>query len=95
MESEKRNRANRLNALKSTGPKSAKGIALSSRNSLKHGLLSRSIILPDENLKDLELLRGGLESHFQPKGELEYELLNRIVFNFWRLRRLGELRQAF
>ncbi len=91
MESEKRNRANRLNALKSTGPKSAKGIALSSRNSLKHGLLSRSIILPDENLKDLELLRGGLESYFQPKGELEYELLDRIVFIFWRLRRLGRI----
>ena len=47
--SEKRLQANRANARRSTGPKTAAGKAAVRRNALKHGLLSRTVsLLPDE-----------------------------------------------
>jgi hypothetical protein len=36
--------ANRLNALKATGPKTARGKSYSRRNATKHGLLAREIV---------------------------------------------------
>ena len=38
--SERKCEANRLNALKSTGPKTAEGKARASQNAVKHGLVS-------------------------------------------------------
>jgi hypothetical protein len=91
MTSEKQARANRRNALKSTGPKTPEGKAAIRYNATKHGLLSREVLLPgeDENaLRELgELLRGEL----QPVGELENLLVDRIVAAHWRLRRLGRV----
>jgi len=43
MSSQRRRNANRLNALKSTGPKTALGKRASSLNAQKHGLLSSSL----------------------------------------------------
>jgi hypothetical protein len=37
--------ANRLNALKSTGPQSAEGRAKSKMNALKHGLRSDAVVI--------------------------------------------------
>jgi hypothetical protein len=44
--SERKLRANRANAKRSTGPKTEAGKATSRRNALKHGILSRSVDLP-------------------------------------------------
>ena len=41
--------ANQLNCLRSTGPRTATGKAMARANSLKHGLLSRNLIIPGEN----------------------------------------------
>ena len=46
MTSEKQAKANRRNALKSTGPKTPNGKAAIRYNATKHGLLSREILLP-------------------------------------------------
>ena len=48
--------ANQLNSLKSTGPRTATGKAKASGNSLKHGLLSRNLIIPGENAADFAAL---------------------------------------
>ena len=37
--------ANRLNAAKSTGPRTKSGKALSSRNALKHGLSAEQVVM--------------------------------------------------
>jgi len=43
--------AKRKNSLKSTGPKTPEGRATSSKNALRHGLLSREVALPGEDEK--------------------------------------------
>ncbi|MEI6704879.1 MAG: hypothetical protein WCL71_15305 [Deltaproteobacteria bacterium] len=49
MTSKKQITANRKNSAKSTGPKSAEGKAISSSNATRHGILSSSLFLPDED----------------------------------------------
>ena len=41
--------SNRQNALRSTGPRTSEGKAASSKNALRHGLLSKQVTLPDED----------------------------------------------
>ena len=48
--------ANRRNAQKSTGPTSVTGKAASSMNALKTGIHAKSLVLPTENLSELEEL---------------------------------------
>ncbi|MBM4031949.1 MAG: hypothetical protein FJ291_09205 [Planctomycetes bacterium] len=91
MASEKQIQANRQNALKSTGPKSAEGKARSARNSLKHGLLSREVLLPGEKAKELAAFREGILAQLAPEGELEELLADRVVESAWRLRRAVRL----
>jgi len=49
--------ANRLNAQKSTGPRSAEGKAAVRFNALKYGVDAESLILPGEDQAQLEELR--------------------------------------
>jgi cytosine/adenosine deaminase-related metal-dependent hydrolase len=52
--SEKKLLANKMNAKKSTGPKTANGKNRASMNSLKHGLNARKFMLKDENIEEFE-----------------------------------------
>lgn len=79
--------ANQLNSLKSTGPRTATGKAKASGNSLKHGLLSRNLIIPGEDLADFEALLAQLMAEEQPVGTLEAALVERLAVCLWRLRR--------
>src|SRR5439155_24271679 len=49
--------ANRQNAILSTGPRSPEGKAIAGQNARTHGLLSRQVLLPDENKARLLALR--------------------------------------
>lgn len=60
--------ANQLNCLRSTGPRTATGKAMARANSLKHGLLSRNLIIPGENAADYEALLAPLLAEEQPVG---------------------------
>jgi hypothetical protein len=91
MTSDRKTEANRQNALKSTGPKTPEGKAAVRLNALKHGLLSREILLPGENEVALRELGEHLKAELQPVGELENLLVDRIVASIWRLRRLGRV----
>jgi hypothetical protein len=79
--------ANRGNALRSTGPRTPKGKSASALNSTKHGILSERVLLPDEDHLEFERLLGELRTRLNPEGPLESALVERIGFNFWRLRR--------
>lgn len=79
--------ANRRNAAKSTGPKTKEGIAKACMNALRHGLLSESVLLPEEDEDRLERLREGLLAVLRPEGELEEVLAEQVIAAAWRLRR--------
>ena len=88
MTSDKKAQANRRNARKSTGPKTPEGKNASRLNALRHGLLSKDILLPGEDGEALRELAEGLRAEVQPVGELESILVDRITSLLWRLRRL-------
>ena len=88
MTSEKQIRANRRNALKSTGPKTPEGKAIVRLNARTHGLRSQEILFPGEDEDALKGLNENLRAELQPVGELENLLVDGIVAAHWRLRRL-------
>jgi hypothetical protein len=80
--------ANRQNALKSTGPRIAEGKALVALNSIKHGLLSKEVLLANEDEAALVELGKRLRHQLAPVGELEILLVDRITAAAWRLMRI-------
>ena len=94
MISEKQIAANRQNAFLSTGPKTAEGKARSSKNALKHGIMSQEVLLPWESEKDLEAFGKRLRADLAPVGELEFLLADRIISTAWRLRRCLKVESA-
>jgi len=95
--------ANRQNARQSTGPKSRDGMARSSRNALKHGLLARDVVIggPDlsETQADFDSLLADPMSELKPRTLIEETLVERIATGYWRLRRaqrfeVGAIRDA-
>jgi hypothetical protein len=85
--SEARLAANRLNALKSTGPRSEEGKAQSRQNALKHGLTAKQLVLPTEDAAAFEDRRQEWLEAYQPEGPAQRLLLDRAVQASWRLDR--------
>ena len=88
MTSSKKTDANRRNALKSTGPKTSEGKDAVRLNAVKHGFLSREVLLPGEDETALKELSERLQDELQPVGEVESLLMEQISTAVWRLRRL-------
>jgi hypothetical protein len=74
---------------RATGPRTAEGKARSSRNAVRHGLLSASkALLPDEDPEDwADFLQDGLRL-LAPVGRLEIAVAERIAHLHWRLARV-------
>jgi len=81
--------ANRRNALRSTGPRTPEGRAASSRNALRHGVLSNHFIAGHENRELFERLLEELVAEFEPETAMEALLVERLAMLFWRERRLA------
>jgi hypothetical protein len=80
-------RANRLNAKKSTGPKTTEGKKVSSQNAIRHGLTSRQVVLSLENRVEYDQLLEDLTQNYKP-GNLQEELqVTKIAESWWRYRR--------
>jgi hypothetical protein len=91
MATRKQTAANRRNAKKSTGPKTPEGKARSARNAVKHGLLSRRPVLPEEDGEQFEELRTNLFAELWPETALEKLLVHRLAGVQWRLARIPTL----
>jgi hypothetical protein len=91
---EQQKEANRRNGGLSNGPKTEEGKAVSSKNSLRHGLLSSDVVLPDEDAEAFAQTSERLRENLNPLGELESLLADRIIRLDWRLRRLGKIEAA-
>jgi len=88
--------ANRRNAEKSTGPRTAEGKAAVSQNAVKHGLLAQADVIRGEDREEFELYREELFWELNPVGTMESRLAERIVSLAWRLRRAERIQnEAF
>jgi hypothetical protein len=89
MSSKRKIEANRRNARRSTGPKTAEGKSASSRNALRHGLSSeRLAVLPGESQDDLDALIEAIHDELQPKTDTERHFVDRMIAARWKLARL-------
>ena len=88
MASERQIQANKLNAQRSTGPRTLQGKARVASNALKHGLNGKRIVLPNEDPEEFDDLRNALREELAPQGALEEMLVDEIVADAWRLRRI-------
>ncbi len=88
MASEKQIAANRANALKSTGPRTADGKAISRRNALTHGLRAEQLMLASEDPALFERLREALFDQFAPETVYEEQLADQLAGLIWRLKRV-------
>lgn len=79
--------ANRLNALKGTGPRTAFGKRRSRQNALRHGLTAESVISALEHAADYRALQASIIADYQPQSATERELVLRLASVLWRLRR--------
>ena len=87
MATEAQIQANRLNAQKSTGPRTPEGKAVAAQNAVKHGLLARTAVLHGEDWEEYTCFSEELLDELYPDGVLEQKLADRIVSLSWRLRR--------
>ena len=81
--------ANRLNAQKSTGPRSLEGKAASSMNALKSGIHAQSLIIRGESAEELQALTAEYYGHWQPATPQERLWLDALIRGEWLLRRLS------
>ena len=79
--------ANRLNAQKSTGPKTEEGKAKVCQNSLKHGLRARHLSMPNDFAGGVEDFIIGIRESMNPVGDDESYYFYRIASQMWRLMR--------
>lgn len=75
-----------------TGPRTRSGKSISSRNSLKHGLLSKEVVIQDgpwpENASEYRSLLRSLTNQYKPVGPLEGFQIEIVAAAMWRYRRL-------
>jgi hypothetical protein len=79
--------ANRANAQKSTGPRTAEGKAVVAQNAVKHGLRARVDVIRGEDQAEFDMQREALLGELAPVGLKESMLAERIVSLSWRLQR--------
>ena len=65
------------------GPATAAGRAKSSKNSTKHGLTGKQIVMPDEDPEEFEALRSALEQEHQPATTTEALLVHDLAKFHW------------
>jgi hypothetical protein len=92
MVSQRKRLANRMNARKSTGPRTARGKAIVSRNAVTHGLTVRAgPVLAGESELDYEAFADAMRRDLRPVGVLQRELVEHMTQICWKLRRIPSI----
>jgi len=94
MATEKQIAANCANATKSTGPRTARGKAVSSRNAARHALLSKSFVLQSECPSRFRTLIESFYAEYNPSTPTERALVDSMATAQWRLTRMSNLEAA-
>jgi hypothetical protein len=88
MPSLKQTASNRTNSQKSTGPRTTAGHAASRYNAAQHGIVATTQIMFDESAADLAELAAEYHEHHSPADPGQRFLVDTLVSNEWRIRRL-------
>jgi hypothetical protein len=80
--------ANRLNAFKSTGPRTEEGKRISCRNAFRHGLTAETVIDGLEDSEDYRGFEAAIITDYDAETAVERELVLRLASLLWRLRRI-------
>ena len=94
MATAKQSAASRANAQKSTGPRTTAGKAACRYNALKHGIHAQSQIMFDETVEDLAELDAEVRDQYKPANPTERNLVDTLIHNEWRLRRMRVVEAA-
>jgi hypothetical protein len=94
MATENQVKANRKNALKSTGPRTEEGKEASAQNAIKHGLRTTKNVIKTENQDEFDIFREKMIADISPDGAMEEMLAERIVSLSWRLKRAEHFQNA-
>jgi hypothetical protein len=86
--------ANSANSRLSTGPRTEQGKQNASRNSAKHYLTAKQIVVPGEDPAAYDELQAGLLESWNPATPQEQLLVDQIAQNAWRLLRVRRLEAA-
>jgi hypothetical protein len=86
-------------AQKGGGPRTKRGKQKSRDNATKQGIFSRVVLLRGESRAEYKSLLEGFRADRKPQGELEDQLVDELVMNRWRKRRViiaegAEIRKA-
>ena len=87
--SDKKVRANRENAKKSTGPKTLSGKEKVSGNALTHGLTAEKHVIIGESIEEFNIFKDSMLKVYDPIGVYQEEIFIKLVELLWRLRRVG------
>jgi hypothetical protein len=94
MATEHQIKANRANALKSTGAKTPEGKRISSKNAAIPALISGTIVLKGESMRRYNELAAAVILQFQPRNSEETFLVQIMTAARWRLLRTWGIQTA-
>ncbi len=83
--------ANQANAQHSTGPKTAEGKAIASKNAVTTALTGRTVLLAEDDLELYENHLAAYRYQFEPLTEVECLLVQCIADTDWRISRIPHL----
>jgi hypothetical protein len=86
--------ANRRNAQKSTGPRTEAGKKISSLNAMRHGLSSRVVVLPSEDLDAYQKFSTDYLVSLAPETFPESQCAQTIIDTQWRLNRVRSIEEG-
>ena len=85
--SQRKIQANRRNAKKSTGPKTADGKAKSAMNSIKYGIYSDKYLIKDESYEEFHNYRKKILKCLNPTNAVLFDMATHVVSNGWEYQR--------
>jgi hypothetical protein len=86
--------ANVRNATHSCGPRTELGRSIASRNSIRHGLCSAQVLLPNEDPAEFQALHDAWFDHDRPTDPGHVAALDGLVLAAWRLKRCAKVEAA-
>ncbi len=87
--------ANRLNAQKSTGPRTEAGRAVSRLNAWKHGLTGHLNVMTEEQKQAHDTFVAEILDSLKPADAIERQLAHSIADAYWRINRVSTIENNF